>query len=151
MKWSQIRLSSCIFLKLLITCCLRISYMHIMHPYQMKPLLPLTPPIFLSHQFSLTIVWHKRICKRQCIRKPIIQYVSIWLFKYSYCYLAIREMEIKTALRFHLSPIRMAKIKKLIIIKNTIEPSATGDSLQMGNLYLLLLEAEIATGTGNQC
>jgi hypothetical protein len=118
---------------------------------QTSTLFPLTPPIFLSHQFSLTIVWHKRICKRQCIRKPIIQYVSIWLFKYSYCYLAIREMEIKTALRFHLSPIRMAKIKKLIIIKNTIEPSATGDSLQMGNLYLLLLEAEIATGTGNQC
>ena len=47
----------------------------------------------------------------------------------------------------------MAKIKKLKKKKeqNTIEPSAAGDSLQMGNLYLLLLEAEIATGTGNQC
>lgn len=59
-------------------------------------------------------------------------------------------MEIKTALRFHLGPIKMAKIKKTIVT-NTVEHLKTREPLQWGKLYLLLLEAEIPTGIGNHC
>lgn len=52
-------------------------------------------------------------------------------FKVYLTFLAIREMKIKTILKFHLIPVRIAKIKKKKRITNVVK------MWENGNIYLM--------------